>query len=362
MVAALLLGVLVLVWVVMRSERVLMWMLVSLLLAMALNPAVDTLQRHGFRSRGAAAGFVYALVIGLMTCVGALLVPSLSDQISAFADALPGYVRDLTAGNGPLGFLEERYHVVERVEDAVSGNGDPASLAGGADAALDLGRGVLTFVAGAVTITFLTLFMLLEGPRWVARLIELLPARQRPEAREIADEIYELVGRYVTGNLLISLIAGTVTTVFLLIMDVPFALALGLLVAFLDLIPLAGATLAAVIVTLVALTQAPTTAVIVLVYFIVYQQLENHLLQPIVYGRTVRLSPLAILLSVLIGVEVAGIIGALAAIPVGGTVQILLDHWRRHRRDMDPDGAPVEEPEPTSQATRPGRLAHTSLR
>lgn len=364
MVAGLLLGVVVLVWVVMRSERVLMWILVSLLLAMALNPAVDALQRAGFRSRGAAAGFVYAVVIGAITIVAALLAPTLGQQVQDFADELPRYVRDLTAGNGPLGFLESKYHVVERVERAVSGDGgEAASLAGGADAALDVGRGILTFVAGAVTITFLTLFMLLEGPRWVARTIELLPARRQPEAREIADEIYQLVGRYVTGNLLISLIAGTVTTIVLVALGVPFALALGLLVAVLDLIPLAGATLAAIIVTLVALTDSATTALIVLTFFIVYQQLENHLLQPIVYGRTVRLSPLAILLAVLIGVEIAGIIGALAAIPVGGTVQILLDHWRRRRGiPTGPAEEPATDSEPSHRPPPPGRLASTSLR
>ena len=361
MVAGLLLAVIALVWVVMQAERVLMWMLVSLLLAMALNPGVEALQRVGFRGRGMASAFVYALVIGVATCVGALLVPTLGEQLKDFGDELPGYVRELTAGNGPLGFLEERYHVAERVERAVSGDGDAASLAGDAGTALDVGRGVLTFVAGIVTITFLALFMLLEGPRWVTSTIELLPARHRREAREIADEIYQLVGRYVTGNLLISLIAGTVTTIVLLALGVPFALALGLLVAVLDLIPLAGATLGAVIVTLVALTDSATAALIVLAFFIVYQQLENHLLQPIVYGRTVRLSPLAILLAVLLGIELAGIIGALVAIPVGGTVQILLDHWRRRRGD---GGGEDSAAPPAAQPTLPrrGELAPAPLR
>jgi len=158
--------------------------------------------------------------------------------------------------------------------------------------------------------------------------------------------MYRMVGRYVTGNLLISLIAGTVTTIVLLALGVPFALALGLLVAILDLIPLAGATLGAIVVTLVALTDSTTTAIVVLVYFVVYQQLENHLLQPLIYGRTVRLSPLMILFSVLVGAEVAGIIGALAAIPVGGTIQILLDHWQDSRR---PPEAPMPPREPAGK-------------
>jgi predicted PurR-regulated permease PerM len=344
MVAATLLAVAAFVWVVLRAERVLVWTLVSLLLAMALNPAVDGLQRAGLR-RGAAAAVVYLLGTAFLAGIGALIVPTLIQQVGDFIDALPGYVRELTAGRGPLGFLEAKYHVVERVQDAVGGGGGggaaASSLAGGASAAIDVTRSVVTFIAGVVTITFLTLFMLLEGPRWVDRGIEMLPAERRPEWRTTADEIYQMVGRYVTGNLLISLIAGCATTIVLLALGVPFALALGLLVAILDLIPLAGATLGALVVTLVALTDSVTSAIVVAAFFVVYQQIENHLLQPLIYGRTVRLSPLAILLSVLIGAEVAGIIGALVAIPVGGTVQILLEHWQRRR--LGPDAEPAEE-------------------
>jgi predicted PurR-regulated permease PerM len=342
MVAATLLAVAAFVWVALRAERVLVWTLVSLLLAMALNPAVDGLQRAGLR-RGAAAAVVYLLGTAFLAGIGALVVPTLVQQVGDFIDALPGYVRELTAGRGPLGFLETKYHVVERVQDAVGGGGGAAasSLAGGASAAIDVTRSVVTFIAGVVTITFLTLFMLLEGPRWVDRGIEMLPAERRPEWRTTADEIYRMVGRYVTGNLLISLIAGCATTIVLLALGIPFALALGLLVAILDLIPLAGATLGALVVTLVALTDSVTSAIVVAAFFVVYQQIENHLLQPLIYGRTVRLSPLAILLSVLIGAEVAGVVGALVAIPVGGTVQILLEHWQRRRRG--PDAEPAEE-------------------
>ena len=115
-------------------------------------------------------------------------------------------------------------------------------------------------------------------------------------------------------------------------MGVPFAVALGLLVAILDLIPLAGATIAAILVSTVAFLDSTKSGVIVLVFFIVYQQLENHVLQPIVYGRTVQLSPLAVLIAVLIGAELAGVIGALAAIPVAGTIQVILVDWLNHRR------------------------------
>jgi predicted PurR-regulated permease PerM len=334
-VALLIVGVAVVLWVVWVSRRVLVWTFVSAFLAVALSPAVDAIQRRGMHRRGAAAGVVYLLMIVIIAALGALFIPTLADQVNSLVDAAPGYVQDLTHGRGPLGFLETKYHVVERVRDAVQGNSS-GRIAGGATAALDVTRSVITFVAGVVTILFMTFFMLLEGPAWRDRFIALLPVGAQARAHRMAGEIANTIGGYVTGNLLISVIAGFFTTIVLLIVGVPYALALGLLVAILDLIPLAGATLAAIIVTLVALTHSVTAALVVLAFFVVYQQLENHLLQPVVYGRTVKLSPLAILVSVLIGAEVAGVIGALGAIPVAGTIQILISDWLQHRRPPAP--------------------------
>ena len=338
--AVLLVAIGVVLWIVWVSRRVLIWTFVSAFLAVALNPAVGALQRRGIRRRGAAAAVVYVVMLAIIAGLGALLIPTLVSQVNDLVDAAPGYVQDLTHGRGPLGFLETKYHVVERVQDAVKGNGS-GRLAGGATAALDVTRSVITFVAGVVTIAFMTFFMLLEGEAWKDRFIALLPAKAQPRAQHVAGEIARTVGGYVSGNLFISVIAGFSVTIVLLVVGVPFALALGLLVAILDLIPLAGATLGAIIVTLVALTHSLTAALIVLGFFIVYQQLENHLLQPIVYGRTVQLSPLAILVSVLVGAEVAGVIGALGAIPVAGTIQIVISDWLQHRRPPPPeDGVP----------------------
>src|SRR3954454_3311755 len=330
MVSSILIGIAAALWVVWIARHVITWILIATFLALAIDPAVRGLQRRGVRRRGAAAGLVYAAIFAALVALGALFVPTLVSQINDFVDAVPGYVQDLTRGRGPLGFLETKYHVVERVQEAVKGNGS-GRLAGGATAALDVTRRVITVVVGVVTILFMTFFMLLEGPAWRDRFIALLPVGAQARAHRMAGEIANTIGGYVTGNLLISVIAGFFTTIVLLIVGVPYALALGLLVAILDLIPLAGATLAAIIVTLVALTHSVTAALVVLAFFVVYQQLENHLLQPVVYGRTVKLSPLAILVSVLIGAEVAGVLGALAAIPVAGTIQIVISDWLQHR-------------------------------
>jgi predicted PurR-regulated permease PerM len=209
-------------------------------------------------------------------------------------------------------------------------------------------RTLATGVAGVITIFFMTFFMLLEGPAWMERFYSLVPPNQEERWRQIGYRIYRTIGGYITGNLLISLIAATASTIVLLIMSVPFPLALGLLVFILDLIPLAGATIAAVILTLVALTQSTSAAIVVLVFFIVYQQLENHLLQPLVYGRTVQLSPLAVLVAVLIGAEVAGILGALGAIPIAGAFQVILQDWLEHRRARRTSPVLEAEPDPAS--------------
>jgi predicted PurR-regulated permease PerM len=192
---------------------------------------------------------------------------------------------------------------------------------------------VITIVVATITIAFLTFFMLLEGPKWVERFYGLLPEESQPRWRNVGNQIYRTVGGYVTGNLVISVIAGGLTTLVLIIMGVPFAVALGLLVGILDLIPLAGATIAAIIIGAVAFIHSITAGIVVVVFFIVYQQIENHFLQPVVYGRTVQLSPLLVLISVLIGAEIAGILGALGAIPVAGALQVVVVDWLQYRRE-----------------------------
>jgi predicted PurR-regulated permease PerM len=175
--------------------------------------------------------------------------------------------------------------------------------------------------------------MLLEGPTWVERFYSLMGERSQKRWRKVGFDIYRTVGGYVTGNLLISLIAGSLTTVVLLIMGVPYAVALGLIVAILDLIPLAGATIAAILIGTVAFLHSVPAGIVVVVFFVVYQQIENHLLQPVIYGRTVQLSPLAVLISILVGAELAGILGALGAIPIAGSIQVLFLDWLRHRHE-----------------------------
>jgi predicted PurR-regulated permease PerM len=324
------------VWI---ARRVLTWVLIAVFLTLAMNPAVEWFQSHGIKRRGLATAVTFLLVVAAIIGIGALFIPTLVDEVNKFADALPGYVEDLTKGRGPFGFLQEDYQVVDRVREAVR-EGGASRVLGLSGTAIAITKGVLTAIVAVVTIAFMTFFMLLEGPAWMERFYSLLPADKQERWREVGRQIYRTVGGYVTGNLFISLIAGMASTVLLLILGVPFAVALGLVVAILDLIPLAGATLAAIIVSTVAfLSEGWWVGAIVVAFFIVYQQLENHVIQPVVYSRTVQLSPLAILVSVLIGGELAGVLGALAAIPIAGTIQVVLLSWLTERRKQSAEPA-----------------------
>jgi predicted PurR-regulated permease PerM len=329
-------GLAIAVWALLHlasiARHVLVWIVISIFLALAINPLVEWLQkRRGLHRRGLAKSVAFLLVLLGVAAVAALFIPTLVDNVNKFVTAVPGYIDDLTKGKGRLGFLETKYHVVEKVREQLD-NGGAKRLLGLSGAAVSITKGVVNIVIGTITIVFLTFFMLLEGPIWVERLYSLLSPESQPRWRKVGHDIYRQIGGYVTGNLVISLIAGGLTTIVLLILGVPYAVALGLIVALLDLIPLAGATIAAIIIAAVAFLHTIVAGIIVVVFFIIYQQVENHILQPLVYHRTVALSPLAILISVLIGAEVAGVLGALAAIPVAGALQVLIvDFLRAHR-------------------------------
>jgi len=327
-------GILVASFVVLKvlwiSRHVLSWVFIAMFLALALNPAVDRLEKR-FGRRGAATAVVFVATLVALALIGWLFIPTLVDQVNKFAHEVPDYLDDLTKGRGRLGFLQEKYHLVDKARKALR-EGGASKLFGLSGTAVALAKGVVNAVLATVTIAFMTFFMLLEGPNWVDRFFSLLRPQSRERWRSVGHDIYRTVGGYVSGNLLISLIAGGLTAIVLSIMGVPYAIALGLIVGILDLIPLAGATIAAIIVGAVAFIHSVPAGIVVVVFFIVYQQVENHILQPVVYGRTVQLSPLAVLISVLIGAELAGVLGALAAIPVAGGVQVVFLDWLRHRR------------------------------
>ena len=316
--------------------HVLSWILIAMLLAAALNPAVERFEQRGL-SRGWAASLVFLIALLVLSLIGALVIPPLVTQVTDFVNAVPDFVDDVTAGRGPLGWLQDEYQLVDRIREAVEEQG-PGGVLGLSEPFLDVLRSVVTVVVGTITIIFLTYFMLLEGPRTIESILDQLPDSARPRYERAGRDIYRTISGYVTGNLLISVLAGTIATVLLFAVGSEFAIALGLLVAVLDLIPLAGATLAAIIVSTVILIETDwIRCLIVVVFFIAYQQFENHVVQPLVYGRTVELSPLAVLCAVLIGAQLAGIIGALIAIPVAGSLYAIGREVLQARREASTD-------------------------
>jgi predicted PurR-regulated permease PerM len=342
-VLGILIGTFVVLDLLWQARSVLTWIVIALFLTLALNPLVERLQSRGIR-RGMAVAITMLGLIGLIAAIGAAFVPILVDQVRDFSDAVPTYVEDLTKGRGPLGFLETDYHIVERVRQAIA-EGGTGRIVGYSGTAIGVAKGVVTVVVAAITIFVLVIFMLLEGPKWVDRLLDQLPPESQERWRRIGLRVNRTVGGYVSGALLIALIAGITSSIVLSVLGASYAIALGLLVALLDLIPLAGATLATVVVSLVAFVdQGWVIGVIVIAVFVLYQQLENHLLYPLVYSRTVELSPLAILIAVLIGASLAGIIGALAAIPVAGTIQVLVQEWLEYRRERLTVVRPTDPP------------------
>jgi predicted PurR-regulated permease PerM len=331
--------------------HVITWILIALFLSLALNPAVEFFQRRGL-GRTVASLIVFLIALVGFGALGALLIPPLVDQVENFIQAVPGFVADLTAGRGPLGFLQDEYQIVDRIEEAIEEQGTGGVL-GITNVGLAVARGVVSFVVGMVTIAFLTIFMLIEGPRLVGRFRDSLPETMKPRWDRVSGDVYRTVGGYVGGNLLISLIAGIGAAIILFALGSEYAIALAVVVAVLDLIPLAGATLAAIIVATVSFIELGwVKGLIVVVFFVLYQQLENHILQPIIYGRTVQLSPLTVLIAILIGAELVGILGALAAIPVAGIVQAIFREIVRWRREaIVVPGAEVALPEEPAGGT-----------
>jgi predicted PurR-regulated permease PerM len=330
-IAATMLAVALAVWVLLEAWQVVSWIFIAILFAIALMPAVDSLERRGL-SHGLSVTLICVAALAVVGLVAWAVIPPLVSQTSDLIQAIPGAIDDLTAGRGPLGFLQSEYGLADKARELLEGRSSEGVL-GLTSPALGVLRGILTAVVATVTIFFLVLFLLREGRRWVEAGVDLLPPASRPRWERVLAGVTRTIRGYVTGNLLISLIAGTIAYVTLLATGVPYALPLAVLVAVLDLIPLVGATLGTVVASGVALGEGLFPFIVVAVVFVAYQQFENHLLQPLIYGRMVQLSPLMVLISILLAGSIAGIIGALIAIPIAGSLQVVLAELIAARRE-----------------------------
>jgi predicted PurR-regulated permease PerM len=313
-----------------RLREVLLLILVSGFVALILNPAVVALQRWKIRRRGWAVAVV--TLWGLLVFIGlavAFGVP-LANGFAHLAHTLPSYVDQAERGKGPIGHLVRKYHVAMWVQHNV-----PKLLTVGrglAKPALTLGKGAFSLLLSLATIFVLVLLLLLEGPKLRSGILGAMSPSRAERYSRVAHEVNKSVTGYMLGNCLTSLIAGIVVLVTLLLLGVPFPFLWALWVALVDFLPMIGGALAGIPTVLFAAGHSLTAGLITLVVFLAYTQIENHVLNPVVMSRTVRVNPLLVLVSILVGASIGswiggifgGFVAALLAIPTAGAIQVVV--------------------------------------
>jgi predicted PurR-regulated permease PerM len=332
-------------YLVVVLARIEAWLIIAGFFAVVLNQPVEFLRRHLHVSRGLAAGLVYLLGVALITAMLYVIIRPLVEQVQHFADNFPEYVAEARAGEGPVGDLVKRYELDRRVEE----NQDRINewVSGGA---FDAAKSVASGLVALLTILVLSFLMILYGPDLMAGALGILSPPNRTRVRAVASDCSRALTGYVMGNLLISVIAATVAYIALAVLGVPFRSVLALWVGFADLIPLVGATLGAIPAVGVAFLHSTTAGVAMLIVFIVYQQFENHVLQVVIMSKTVQINQLFVLVSVLVGVELFGFIGALLAIPAAGVLQVVVrDLWDHRKGRWKPEPTIGEDEVPLSE-------------
>jgi predicted PurR-regulated permease PerM len=338
-------GVVGSIWTVGRLWRIVSYLLVALFFAVVLTPAVDFLQHRVKMRRGVATLIVFLLGLVVLTGLIYAFVRPIVDQGRKFSDNLPEMIDDAQEGKGRIGKLITKYDLEEKFNDNRKAIDEQINSAGSKGVSI-VGT-VFSGIVAAVTVMVLTVLLLLGGPELSQSFLAIIPEPRRERVRRVASDASLAVSGYMFGNVVISILAGIAAYVFLRIAGIPYPEVLALWVAFADLIPLVGATLGAIPPVLVAFLQSTPAGIATIIFFVLYQQFENNVLQVTVMARTVKINPLGILVSVLIGVEVFGLLGALLAIPVAGVIQVVVrDLWNeREGRPKDPISlGPDEEP------------------
>jgi predicted PurR-regulated permease PerM len=334
-------------------RKPLTWLLISIFLAIALSGPVNMLSRR--MRRGVAIMVVYLGLLAVPLLLIALIVPPLITEANRFAENVPEYSRDVTEfvqENERLRELNEDYDITTKLQEEAEKL--PSRLGGAAETLRDVGIGIVNSLFALLTILVLTAFLLGSGRRWVDAALATRPPDQAERLRRSRDHIASAVGGYVAGALLIAFIAGFATYVVLAILGVPFRAPLAVIAGLFSLIPLVGATIAAFLIGIVTLFEDfPTATIVWVIWAIVYQQLENHLIQPQIQRRTVNVHPFITIVAVLFGSSLLGVLGALVAIPLAASIQILLREyfdWRTlsFRREPPPPAppAPADDPAP----------------
>ena len=348
-----------------RLRDIVLIMVVAAFIAVLLNPLVVALQRWKIKRRGLAVTVVVcwglAVFIGLAVAFGY----PLANGITNFAHKLPSYVNAVEHGRGWLGHLARRYHFQKWVAHNAP---KLASLGRGlAKPALTLGKGALSLIVTLFTIFILVLLLLLEGPTMRRGLLGMMSPERAARYTRIAAQANRSVTGYMLGNSLTSLIAGAVVLVTLMALGVPYPFLWALWVALVDYLPMIGGALAGIPTVLFAATHSITAGLVTLAVFLVYTQVENHVLNPVVMSKTVRVNPLLVLVSILVGASVGswiggifgGFVAALIAIPAAGALQVVVvEFWQATgpATQPQPDGQPPDGRQPAALPAQPAVL------
>lgn len=340
----LIVGTILLLAILHQTAHALVIIFTAFFLALALNAPVSLLARHipgkARGNRAWATSLAFLTVVLILGGFLASIVPPLVRQTESLVNAAPHLVSDIKNQHGAVGDIIRKYHLQGQINDLSKQLQNRAKS--GAGAAFTTVKSVGSSAFTGLTVLALTFMMLVEGPRRLEFFHELVPGKHKKTARRLADDMYQVVKGYVNGQVTLAAIAAVLITPALFILGVNYPLGLMVIVFVCGLIPMVGHTIGAIIVTIVALFTSPTAALIILAYYILYQQIENYLIQPRIQANSTDMSPLLVFGSVVVGVSFSGLLGGLVAIPVAGCLRIALLEYLRSKKLI---GAPVVEAE-----------------
>jgi predicted PurR-regulated permease PerM len=343
-----------LVW---RVREVIRLIAISLFVALALFPIVDSLDHRIRLPRSLIILIVYVALLASVAVIGYVVVPSLVREVEQISHDAPRYAADLRH-NATFRHYDNRYHITQKlVADA---RRLPQLLGHLVGPLKDVTVQAASFIAQLTTVLAISFLLILHGRQYVDLGLSLASSSNRQRYRQLVVDVNRAVADYVLGNIVISVLATIATWIVLSILGVPYALALGFLVGFFDLLPLVGATLGAIFVAVATVpVNFPTATIVWIAFIIVWQRFEDYVIQPMVYGRALKVNPIVTIVAVLVGASLLGILGALLAIPTAAGIQIVLRDWWAHRRPAttastgattSTGASPTHHPERTSNA------------
>lgn len=335
--ALLSIGTIILLAAARKASHALLLIFISFFLALALNSPVHSLSSHLPRrwrgNRSLATTLSFVVVVLVLGAFIASLVPPLIKQTESFVNAAPSLVNDFRNQDSAIGKAIRKYHLQNQVETVSTQLSDRLKNVGGT--AFSTAQRVGSSVFALLTILVLTFMMLAEGPRWLSIAREIIPDDKHDLAGRMANDMYRVIKGFVNGQVLLAALASILILPALLILHISYPAALVVIIFVCGLIPMVGHTIGAIIVTTVALFHSAGSAAIILAYYILYQQIENYLVQPRIQANTTNMSPLLVFVSVVIGVSFGGLVGGLLAIPIGGCLRIVLLEYLRSKSIID---------------------------